>query len=62
MIQWRLHCPDCKTDFVHVAESQYIKAFEVSGVKAGEGLSIVCPQCKTSHFYESNQLSYGASA
>jgi hypothetical protein len=65
MLQWRLHCPDCETDFVHVAESQDIQAFETSGVKSdlyGDGLSVVCPHCKTSHFYEGNQLSYGASA
>ena len=63
MARWVLNCPQCNQDITHVHVATESGLFAWSGTKPDfpdGGLSVVCPNCKTSLLYQRNQLLYRA--
>jgi hypothetical protein len=68
MARWVLDCPDCNEDFTQseIPESDSLVPDPFTGSVAKpefptDGLSLRCPNCKTTSVYQRYQLIYRAS-
>jgi hypothetical protein len=62
MPHWILHCPLCKTEFIHSEIAMNLEMAELcfprKPIVPGEGLRLECPNCRNSSVFNRDHLVY----